>query len=83
MFATFPIHAAIYAANHGLLAIALIVRVMLLRLKSRITAGDGGNARLAQADRVGQLLVLFRPLKRDSRKSSSARKAALLWRRCR
>src|ERR1700756_4713197 len=52
MFANVPITAAIYAAIHGLLAVVLTVRVILQRVKSTITAGDGGNAGLAQAIRA-------------------------------
>lgn len=52
MFAPVPTTAAIYAAIHGLLAVVLTVRVILYRVKSRINAGDGGNAGLAQAIRA-------------------------------
>lgn len=52
MFATIPITSAIYVAIHGLLAVVLTVRVILYRVKSSITAGDGGNAGLAQAIRA-------------------------------
>jgi hypothetical protein len=52
MFASVPITAALYVAIHGLLAVVLTVRVILHRVKSRITAGDGGNAGLAQAIRA-------------------------------
>ncbi len=50
---TLSLHvSAIYAGILGLLAAALTVRVILNRVKSGITAGDGGNPQLAQAIRA-------------------------------
>jgi len=47
-----PAVSALYAALIGLLAFVLTVRVILNRVKSGVQAGDGGNARLAQAIRA-------------------------------
>jgi uncharacterized membrane protein YecN with MAPEG domain len=49
---TVPTITAGYAALLGLLAAVLTVRVILNRVKHRVTTGDGGNAQLAQAIRA-------------------------------
>ena len=59
---TAPVVSAAYAAVLGLLAAALTVRVILNRVKTGIQAGDGGNARLAQAIRAHANLAEQVPL---------------------
>jgi uncharacterized membrane protein YecN with MAPEG domain len=52
MNATIPATIALYAAILGLLAAALTVNVILNRVRTRVDAGDGGVAKLAQAIRA-------------------------------
>jgi uncharacterized protein len=52
MTATIPAAAAIYAAILGLLGAGLTITVIVNRTRTRIDAGDGGDARLAQAIRA-------------------------------
>jgi uncharacterized membrane protein YecN with MAPEG domain len=47
-----PLVTGAYAAVFGLFAAFLTVRVIMSRVKSGVTAGDGGNAELAQAIRA-------------------------------
>ncbi len=52
MNATVPTITALYAALLGLLAAALTINVIVNRVRSKVDAGDGGVARLAQAIRA-------------------------------
>jgi uncharacterized membrane protein YecN with MAPEG domain len=47
-----PLAAALYGALLGLLAVALTARVIVLRVRTGVQAGDGGHASLAQAIRA-------------------------------
>ncbi len=47
-----PLAAALYGALLGLLAVALTARVIVLRVRTGVQAGDGGHAPLAQAIRA-------------------------------
>lgn len=47
-----PHLAAVYAAVLGLLAALLTVRVIVNRVRTNVSAGDGGDARLAQSIRA-------------------------------
>jgi uncharacterized membrane protein YecN with MAPEG domain len=47
-----PLASALVAAVLGLAAVALTVRVIVLRVKTGVQAGDGGHAELAQAIRA-------------------------------
>ena len=47
-----PVAASLYAALLGLLAVVLTARVIMNRVRTGIQAGDGGDARLAQAIRA-------------------------------
>jgi uncharacterized membrane protein YecN with MAPEG domain len=57
-----PVLSTGYAAVIGLLAAALTVRVILNRVKTGVQAGDGGNAKLAQAIRAHGNLTEQAPL---------------------
>jgi hypothetical protein len=59
---SFPIISAIVAALIGLLAVLLAVRVITLRVRFKVNAGDGGHAPLAQAIRAHANLVEHAPL---------------------
>ena len=52
MSLTVPVVSAGYAALLGLLAVVLTIRVILNRVKHKVTTGDGGNQQLAQAIRA-------------------------------
>jgi uncharacterized membrane protein YecN with MAPEG domain len=52
MTSMLPLVSAAYAATFKLFAPFLTVRVIMSRVKSGVTAGDGGNAELAQAIRA-------------------------------
>ena len=52
MSITVPVVSAGYAALLGLLAVVLTIRVILNRVKHKVTTGDGGNKELAQAIRA-------------------------------
>jgi uncharacterized protein len=52
MNATVPTIAALYAALLGLLGAALTINVIVNRVRSKVDAGDGGVAKLAQAIRA-------------------------------
>ena len=52
MSITVPVVFAGYAALLGLLAVVLTIRVILNRVKHKVTTGDGGNQQLAQAIRA-------------------------------
>ena len=52
MSITVPVVSAGYAALLGLLAVVLTIRVILNRVKHKVTTGDGGNQQLAQAIRA-------------------------------
>ena len=62
MSTAIPAAAAVYAALLGLLSVALTTRVILCRVKTGIQAGDGGNARLAQAIRAHANFIEQAPL---------------------
>jgi hypothetical protein len=59
---SFPTISAIVAALIGLLAVLLAVRVITLRVRFKVNAGDGGHAPLAQAIRAHANLVEHAPL---------------------
>lgn len=59
---TFPFISAVYAALLGLLGAALTVNVIVNRVRSKIDAGDGGIAKLAQAIRAHANFVEQGPL---------------------
>ncbi|HWK85533.1 MAG TPA: MAPEG family protein [Caldimonas sp.] len=52
MTPVFPIVSAGLAAILGLLAVLLVVRVIVTRVRTGVNAGDGGHAALAQAIRA-------------------------------
>jgi uncharacterized membrane protein YecN with MAPEG domain len=52
MTPVFPIVSAGLAAILGLLAVLLVVRVIVTRVRTGVNAGDGGHATLAQAIRA-------------------------------
>jgi uncharacterized membrane protein YecN with MAPEG domain len=57
-----PLASALYAALLGLLAVILTVRVIMNRVKTGFQAGDGGNAKLAQAIRAHANLAEQAPM---------------------
>ncbi len=57
-----PLVSALYAALLAILAVALGLRVVALRVRHRVGIGDGGNASLARAMRVHGNLVETAPL---------------------
>lgn len=57
-----PLVTSLYAALLGLLAATLTVRVILGRVRTGVQAGDGGDARLAQAIRAHANLAEQAPL---------------------
>ena len=59
---SFPTISATVAALIGLLAALLAVRVITLRVRFKVNAGDGGHAPLAQAIRAHANLVEHVPL---------------------
>ena len=59
---SFPTISATVAALIGLLAVLLAVRVIVLRGRFKVNAGDGGQAPLAQAIRAHANLVEHAPL---------------------
>ena len=59
---SFPTISATVAALIGLLAVLLAVRVIVLRVRFKVNAGDGGHAQLAQAIRAHANLVEHAPL---------------------
>jgi uncharacterized protein len=62
MNATIPTITALYAAILGLLGAALTINVIVNRVRSRVDAGDGGVAKLAQAIRAQANFVEQAPL---------------------
>ena len=62
MNATIPMVTALYAAILGLLGAALTGNVIINRVNSRVDAGDGGVAKLAQAIRAQGNFVEQAPL---------------------
>jgi uncharacterized protein len=62
MNATIPMVTALYAAILGLLGAALTVNVIINRVNSRVDAGDGGVAKLAQATRAQGNFIEQAPL---------------------
>jgi uncharacterized protein len=62
MNATIPMVTALCAAILGLLGAALTVNVIINRVNSRVDAGDGGVARLAQAIRAQGNFIEQAPL---------------------
>jgi uncharacterized membrane protein YecN with MAPEG domain len=62
MNATIPMVTALCAAILGLLGAVLTVNVIINRVNSRVDAGDGGVARLAQAIRAQGNFVEQAPL---------------------
>ena len=62
MTTAFPAVAATAAALIGLLAVVLTFRVILLRVRLAVNAGDGGRAELAQAIRAHANLLELAPL---------------------
>jgi uncharacterized membrane protein YecN with MAPEG domain len=52
MTPVFPFYTAIYTAVLGLLAALLTINVIVNRVRSKVTIGDGGVASLAQAIRA-------------------------------
>ncbi len=59
---SFPSISATVAALIGLLAVLLAVRVIVLRGRFKVNAGDGGHAELGQAIRAHANLVEHAPL---------------------
>jgi hypothetical protein len=59
---SFPTISATVAALIGLLAVLLAVRVITLRVRFKVNAGDGGHAELGQAIRAHANLVEHAPL---------------------
>jgi len=59
---SFPTISATVAALIGLLAVFLAVRVITLRVRFKVNAGDGGHAELGQAIRAHANLVEHAPL---------------------
>ncbi|MEO8525183.1 MAG: MAPEG family protein [Caldimonas sp.] len=59
---SFPTISATVAALLGLLAALLAVRVITLRVRFKVNAGDGGHAPLGQAIRAHANLVEHAPL---------------------
>ena len=62
MTTAFPAVSATVAALIGLLAVFLTFRVIVLRVRLRVDAGDGGHAALAQAIRAHANLLELGPL---------------------
>jgi uncharacterized membrane protein YecN with MAPEG domain len=62
MTTAFPSITATVAALLGLLAVFLTFRVIALRVRFRVNAGDGGHAALAQAIRAHANLIELAPL---------------------
>ncbi len=62
MFPSFPAISATVAALIGLLAVLLTVRVIVLRVRFNVNAGDGGQPPLAQAIRAQGNLLELAPL---------------------
>jgi len=62
MNAPVPLISAAYAALIGVLAVALGLRVVRLRVRHRIGIGDGGQAELGRAVRVHGNLIETAPL---------------------
>ena len=62
MNATVPMATALYAALVGLLGAVLTVNVIVNRVRSKVDAGDGGVASLAQAIRAQGNFVEQAPL---------------------
>jgi uncharacterized protein len=52
MMPVFPFYTAIYAAILGVLAAILTINVIVNRVRTKVQAGDGGVAALAQAIRA-------------------------------
>ena len=62
MTTAFPAVSATVAALIGLLAVFLTFRVIALRVRFKVNAGDGGHAALAQAIRAHANLLELAPL---------------------
>ena len=62
MTTAFPAVSATVAALIGLLAVFLTLRVIALRVRLGVNAGDGGHAALAQAIRAHANLLELAPL---------------------
>ena len=62
MTTAFPSITATVAALLGLLAVFLTARVIVLRVRLGVSAGDGGHAALAQAIRAQANLLELAPL---------------------
>ena len=62
MTTAFPAVSATVAALIGLLAVFLTLRVIALRVRLKVNAGDGGHAALAQAIRAHANLLELAPL---------------------
>ena len=62
MTTAFPAVSATVAALIGLLAVFLTLRVIALRVRLRVDAGDGGHPALAQAVRAHANLLELSPL---------------------
>ena len=62
MTTAFPAVSATVAALIGLLAVFLTLRVIALRVRLKVDAGDGGHAALAQAIRAHANLLELAPL---------------------
>jgi len=62
MTTAFPTISATVAALLGLLAVLLTARVIVLRVRFAVNAGDGGQAPLAQAIRAQANLLELAPL---------------------
>ena len=62
MTTAFPAVSATVAALIGLLAVFLTLRVIALRVRHKVNAGDGGHAALAQAIRAHANLLELAPL---------------------
>ena len=57
-----PLISALYAAALAVFAVALGVRIVLLRMRLRVGIGDGGKAELARAIRVHANLLETAPI---------------------
>ncbi len=62
MTATFPVVSALFAGLLGLLAAMLTANVISQRVRTEVSAGDGGDSRLAQAIRAHGNFIEQAPL---------------------
>ncbi len=62
MTATFPVASALFAGLLGLLAAILTANVIMHRVRTKVSAGDGGDKGLAQAIRAHGNFIEQAPL---------------------